>query len=103
MDCAIGRPGRRTPGAALTRARLEAPGWRPWLQADADEGGLIGQLDAEGVPDAGHDLPGQGDQIGRARATGVGECEGVLGRNAGATGALKALGEACLLDQPAGR
>ena len=50
---------------------------------EADQDGLVVQLDAEALADAGADLAGQGQQVGGGRAAAVGEGERVLGGEPG--------------------
>jgi hypothetical protein len=71
------------------------------LEVDADEDRLVDELHAEGGADAVPYLPGQVEEVGGAGAAGIGEGEGVLGRDADRPPGV-ALREAGLLDQPGG-
>jgi len=93
-DPAVGRLTAAGCGAAADRANLE-------LQPDQRR--LVGQLDPERLADAGNDLPGQSDHVRGGGAAGVGQRQRVLGRDAGRTRTVEALGEPGPLDQPAGR
>ena len=53
------------------------------LQRAADQHRLGGQLDPVGRANPGADLPGQGEQVGGGRPTGIGERQGVLAGDPG--------------------